>query len=267
MDFTHAADRRFHIEDVIRGFATPMARTHLGRRDDTPDPDAAGSDGRTLVGYPIVFNQWTEIASWGGPFLERIAPEAVTKTLTARGDKIQLMFNHGFDYMLEQTPIGRHQVWRPDDHGVWNEARLVDEDVYDKIDLVAELIRMEAIYGQSFRFSVLSETWVDEPDVSPHNPKGLPERTITELRLYESGPVTYPAYEATSVSLRDGQPFAVRSREEWTLWCETRSLPPSVTLDAQPPAPSPVIPFAARASVLTSTSVDGLAEFVASAGR
>ena len=34
---------------------------------------------------------------------------------------------------------------------------------------------------------------------SAHNPKGLPERTILEARVYEFGPVNFPAYsDATS---------------------------------------------------------------------
>lgn len=232
MEFRNDADIRLHVTDVIRSFPTAASRTALRlpeARDAVPGTEGVeAQEGRTLVGYPIVFNTWTEINSWDGPFMERVAPGAADKTLAARSDKVQLMFNHGFDFALEQTPIGRHLVFTPDAEGVWNEAALVDRGVHEKIDLVADLIRMGAIFGQSFRFSVMADSWRDKPDPSEENPRGLPERTIEEFRLYESGPVTYPAYEATSVSLRDGEPFAVRSREEWGLWCENRSLPVSV---------------------------------------
>lgn len=229
--FTRAADQRLHVEDVIRGY--PM-RPRVAQADQqraearqefeiegVPEPQ----EGRQLVGYPVVFNSWTQINSWDGPFLERVLPGAADRTLEARADQIQLMFNHGFDFMLEQTPIGRYSRFNTEDTGVWAEATLADRGTYDKLDLVVELIRMGAIWGQSFRFSVLEEVWRDEPGRSEHNPDGLPERDIVAFRWYESGPVTYPAYEATTVSLRDGEPVAVRSREEWALWSRGRDLP------------------------------------------
>jgi hypothetical protein len=62
-------------------------------------------------------------------------------------------------------------------------------------------MRDGAIDGMSFRFSVVQEEW--------NKPKrGLPERTITELKLFEFGPVTFPAYEATSVGIRSRGDFA-----------------------------------------------------------
>lgn len=271
MEFRHQADQRFHIEDVIRSFpvatsrpalTVPEARAHV---PGTENVDA--EPGRTLTGYPVVFDVWTEIQSWDGPFLERISPGAADKTLAARSDKIQLMFNHGYDFTLEQTPIGRHTVFTPDKQGVYNEAALVSRGVYPKIDLLVELMSMGAIYGQSFRFSVLGEDWRDEPDPSDHNPKGLPERSITEFRWYESGPVTYPAYEATSVALRDGEPFAVRTAQEWALWCDTRNQPATLTETIE----QVVVPqrAAAISRVTRSGSVDELAEFMAtmSTGR
>ncbi len=34
------------------------------------------------------------------------------------------------------------------------------------------------------------------------NPQGLPERTISELRLYEFGPVLFPAYQGATAAVR-----------------------------------------------------------------
>lgn len=235
MEFRHDEDVRLHVADVIRSYPTAVAgRTTLAlpgeNRDRIPGTeDIEATEGRTLVGYPIVFDSWTEIQSWDGPFLEKIDPRAADKTLQKRADKVQLMFNHGFDFTLEQTAIGRHLVFEPEAHGVYNEAVLVPEGTYDKVDLVAELIRMGAVYGQSFRFRVDGEEWRDHPETSAHNPKGIPERVITEFTLFESGPVTYPAYEATSVALRsDGIPSAVRSAQEFHLWCDNRGAPATV---------------------------------------
>lgn len=242
MEFRHDNDVHLHMTDVIRSFPIAATRTALRPvevRDAVPGTEGLTAEpGRTITGYPIVFNQWTEIMSWDGPFLERIMPQAADRTLQKRSDKVQLMFNHGFDYALEQTPIGRHTVFTPDAVGVYNEGVLVDRGIYPKLDLVAELIRIGAIYGQSFRFRVEAETWRDKPEPGDHNPKGLPERDILEFALFESGPVTYPAYEATSVSLRDGIPSAVRSSNEFHLWCEARNLPASITEVLQVSDPS-----------------------------
>jgi hypothetical protein len=46
------------------------------------------------------------------------------------------------------------------------------------------------------------EEFVDEVEASAHNPKGLPERTLQELRLHEFGPVTFPAYETATAEVR-----------------------------------------------------------------
>lgn len=219
MEFRHDADVRYHVEDVIRTY--PLATPVEGREDSEP------GDGRTVVGYPVVFNTWTEIDSWDGPFLERVDPKAANRTLKNNFDQIQFMFNHGFNFALEQTPIGKYRSIVPDEKGAYAEARLVPAGVNEMIDTVAELIDMRAIHGQSFRFSVTREEWNDDPGPSAWNPRGIPERTIKEFRWYESGPVTYPAYQATTVALRNGQPFAVRSREEFTLWCEARDIDPT----------------------------------------
>jgi phage head maturation protease len=44
---------------------------------------------------------------------------------------------------------------------------------------------------------------------SSYNPTGLPERTITEAKVMEFGPVTFPAYE--------GATAGVRSLTDWYL--------------------------------------------------
>ena len=54
----------------------------------------------------------------------------------------------------------------------------------------------------SFRFRVLGESWQEEKDK-------LPLRTISEVELYEVGPVVWPAYDATSVGVRSREVAAI----------------------------------------------------------
>lgn len=163
---------------------------------------ASVSEGRTMTGYPIVFDTWTEINSWEGRFKERIGDKALTKTLRENRDQIKVLFNHGMDPSIGDKPLGKPQRMTPDRNGL-DTATPLSETSYND-DLLA-LIRDEAIDGMSFRFAAVKDEWV-------HDPKGkkLPERTITELRLYEFGPVTFPAYQATTVGLR--------SRTEFGAW-------------------------------------------------
>lgn len=60
-------------------------------------------------------------------------------------------------------------------------------------DKVAAFI-CEPIVGSSFAFEVTDEAWVKE--------SGKRIRQIRGVKLYDVGPVTYPAYEATSTGIR-----------------------------------------------------------------
>ncbi len=161
---------------------------------------AAVADGRTMTGYPIVFDKWTTIDSYEGRFKERIAPQAVKRTLANNGDQIKVLFNHGMDPQIGDKPLGKPTVMTTDARGLYVEVPFSDTSYNN--DLLA-LMRDGAIDGQSFRFSVVEEDWAKQD--TP-----MPERTITELKLYEFGPVTFPAYQSTTVG--------IRSRDDFVAW-------------------------------------------------
>lgn len=168
-------------------------------------------DGRTLVGYAAVFGTWTTINSWEGNFLERIAPSAFTKTI--RESQPVVLFNHGFDPQIGDKPLGRVEVLEADRTGLWTETPLSHTSYND--DLI-ELLKDGAIDGMSFRFSVIRDEWNYPEEPTEHNPEMLPERTLVEVRLFEFGPVTFPAYAATTAG--------IRSRDEYLRWRETQGL-------------------------------------------
>lgn len=179
-------------DDLIRMIDLAPARIEF-RADTT-----TGGLG-TLTGYAAVFNEDTVIDSWEGKFVERISPGAFRNTLNTRGDRIKVLFNHGFDPQIGDKPLGKPSVMREDEHGLFVEVPL-DETSYNR-DLVASL-RSGALDGMSFRFSVVREKWDESGD--------LPVRTVGEMKLYEFGPVTFPAYEATTAG--------VRARDAYQAW-------------------------------------------------
>ncbi len=158
-------------------------------------------DGRTLHGHFAVFDQWTEIHSYlEGEFLERIAPGAFAKTIRENRDQVKVLYDHGYDPTLGNKPLGPIRTLAEDDDGAAYEVPLIDTD-YNR-DFIMPAVDA-GLLGASFRFRVIRDEWNDEPDLEDHNPKGLPERTIKEVRLYEFGPVTFPAYpNGTQPALR-----------------------------------------------------------------
>lgn len=179
------------------------------------DPAAEGIIG-TLTGYAAVFNRDTVIDSWEGKFIERIAPGAFRDTLAKHGDRVKVLFNHGFDPSIGDKPLGKPETMREDKVGLYVEVPL-DDTSYNR-DLVASL-RSGALDGQSFRFSVNREQW-EEPD----DDTKLPVRTLQAVTLYEFGPVTFPAYSATSAG--------VRSRQAYEAWRAATESPTPAVADA-----------------------------------
>lgn len=178
--------------DIIRAVAPAV---HLRAADPTASPD----DQRpVLFGHFARFNEWTEIDSYfEGHFLERITPGAFKKTFKERADQIRVLFQHGRDPEMRDRPIGEPEVLQEDGEGAYHESRLFD----GMPELVMEGLRAGQ-YGQSFRMEILREEFIEEPGTSTENPKGLPERSIKEVRLFEFGPVTFPAYANTTPGLR-----------------------------------------------------------------
>lgn len=153
----------------------------------------------TMFGHFAVFDRWTEINSlFEGNFLERIVPGAFRKTFRENRDRIRALFQHGQDPQIGDKPLGTVEELREDETGGYYEVELLDT-AYNR-----ELLPgLEAgLYGASFRFQVMREDKVDEPEASAENPKGLPERSLKELRLFEFGPVTFPAYAEATAGVR-----------------------------------------------------------------
>lgn len=180
-------------EDLVRARFELEELPSIGLRAE------GDGDQRTLFGHFAVFNKWTEIRSWEGNFLERFLPGAFTKTIAESRSRMKVLYDHGFDPQLGNKPLGPINDLREDKVGAYYEVSLIDTD-YNRGFVIPALDA--GLLGASFRFSVVNETWNHDPGKSRHNPKGLPERSVTESKVREFGPVTFPAYEAASAGIR-----------------------------------------------------------------
>lgn len=152
--------------------------------------DESRGDGLTLSGYAAVFDSPTTIDSFEGRFEETIARGAFSKTLSERTPVLQ--FDHGHHPFVGSIPIGSFTSLREDARGLHVEAKLFDNML---VQPVRDAIAAGAINGMSFRFQVVKEDWdFESADIA--------QRSITELKCMELGPVVFPAYSDTSVGVR-----------------------------------------------------------------
>jgi uncharacterized protein len=148
-------------------------------------------DGLNLEGYAAVFNTPTRIRDHQGDFDETILPGAFKRSLGERSPVLQ--WDHGRDPAVGTAPIGDITDLREDDHGLLVRARLYDHASTERVRMA---IKGKSIKGMSFRFGVPDggEVWSKRD--------GMEQREIRDADVHELGPVVFPAYKATSVSVR-----------------------------------------------------------------
>jgi hypothetical protein len=155
----------------------------LVTRAENDDPDII-----RITGYGSVFNKPYKV--WG--VAESIAPGAFSKTLTENPD-IRGMFNHDPSYLLGRTKSGTMDV-AEDDKGLRYEIRASAKNPQSVA--VADMIRRKDVDGSSIAFYVVKDEWERDKDQRPI------KRTIREVELIETGPVTMPASPATSAKVK-----------------------------------------------------------------
>lgn len=185
-------------ENLFRG----MSRAPELRDDSDPESPV-------MFGHFSRFDTWYEIDSWmEGQFLERTAAGAFRKTIRENRDSVKVQFDHGYDMNIGDALLGPIDELREDDDGPYFEVPLLDTDYNrDRIlpQLEGRLMNGEkrgSLLGTSFRFRVTKEEWVEPARASAHNPDKLRERTIREVRLFEFGPVVWPANAEADIGVR-----------------------------------------------------------------
>jgi uncharacterized protein len=143
-----------------------------------------------------VFNRYSQ--NLGG-FVEQMAPTAFDRVLTPDHDTYVLQ-NHDENLILGRTLPGTGRLSK-DVTGLRYEADLPDTNTARDL---AVLVRRGDLTGSSFAFRI-----TPDGDLWSLTEDGFPLRTVTSVaRLYDVGPVSYPAYLATH---EDGAAAAMRS--------------------------------------------------------
>lgn len=145
-----------------------------------------------LIGHASVFNQETVIADWFDEWREVVAPGAFRKTL--KEADIRALWNHDPNIVLGRNKAGTLEL-SEDDIGLLTTIRPPDNEWGRP---VLDAVRRGDVTGMSISFQVVRES-VEWPD---KDSKELPKRTIKEAKLFDVGPVTFPAFEQTDISAR-----------------------------------------------------------------
>jgi HK97 family phage major capsid protein/HK97 family phage prohead protease len=206
---------------------------------------AVGDDAMpTMTGHFSTFGDWYEVDSYiEGHFLESIDKRAFDKTIRKSNEDraaMKVLYDHGQDPQIGNKILGPIDDLRTDTVGPAFIVPLFDTS-YNR-DLAPGLIAN--VYGSSFRFTVEKDDWDHTPEQSDHNPDGIPERVITEARVYEFGPVTFPANPNATASARSTtDAFYKRSRdpeqfEALLRSAQTARTPQGAAAEAIEPPPS-----------------------------
>ena len=174
----------------IRTLSMDLAEVRL--HDDSDHP--------RIEGYASVFYDGTPGTEFrlGSDFVERIMPGAFTKTLKD-GDDVRGLFNHDPSMILGRSAAGTVEL-EQDKRGLKYSIDLGTTSVAED---VSKHIRRGDVSGSSFGFAVTDEEFKMED--------GTEIRMITGVRLFDVGPVTFPAYDGTEAVIR-AEAVEIRSR-------------------------------------------------------
>lgn len=143
------------------------------------------NEGRVAVGHGAVFEVPTEIYG----ITEIVEAGAFTKTL--KEADVRALFNHEPDLLLGRSGADTLRM-AEDKVGLYYEIDLPETTVGND---VRALLKRGDLNGSSIGFRTIKDLWTEKED-------GTIERRIKEVALRDTGPVTFPAYDATDAALR-----------------------------------------------------------------
>jgi len=148
---------------------------------------------KVIVGYGAVFyrteDSGTEYELWDNVF-ERISPTAFDRAIKESHD-VRGLFNHDASNLLGRVSSKTLRL-STDKTGLRYEID-VDMDDPDHQRVVRKIERGD-LTGSSFAFKPTMTRWEDQDDQEV--------RWIDDVDLFDTGPVTYPAYTSATTGLR-----------------------------------------------------------------
>ena len=152
--------------------------------------EAADAKSTKMHGYAAKFNSLSE--NLGG-FREKIAPGAFARTL--KSADVRFLINH------EGLPLARTRsgnlTLREDEVGLYFEAQLDTDD--PDVQRIMPKVRRGDLNQMSFAFSL------PDRENAKWEKGETPTRTLLDVDLWEISIVTFPAYPATTVGVRNAQ--------------------------------------------------------------
>ena len=179
-------------KNAERRFMTAPVRIEKRAADDTADL-------YEIEGEAAVYNSTADI----GWFTEEILPGAFDQVVN---DDVRCLFNHDPNLILARSNQGQGTLKLVlSDTGL--RYQYTTPDITYARDL-QKSIELGNVDKSSFSFRVEEEIW--------HEREGQPDhRQIVKFsRLYDVAPVTFPAYNDTSVSKRSHDAFLAAKKEE-----------------------------------------------------
>tara|TARA_R100001594_G_scaffold138356_1_gene181965 strand:- start:684 stop:1295 length:612 start_codon:yes stop_codon:yes gene_type:complete len=149
----------------------------------------------TISGYAAVFYRADQPGTefrLADDYVERIQPGAFDNALK-NADDARALFNHDSNQVLGRVSSGTLRL-NVDEVGLRYQIDLPDTQLGRD---VATIIERGDVSGSSFAFSVNDKG----SEVTRDGEQMV--RTITDVSLFDVGPVTYPAYQATSTAKRN----------------------------------------------------------------
>lgn len=159
----------------------------------------------TIEGYAFKFNKRTTIGSW---FHEEILPGAADDVI---GDDIRCLFNHNPSQILARSVKGKGTLSLSLDKVGLKYSYKTPKRSY-ALDL-EDAIKEGDVDKSSFSFRVKEVVWIN----GDSEKNELDTRQIKKFEMiYDVSPVTFPAYDDTSVAKRSHDVFKDENEQKRT---------------------------------------------------
>ena len=176
---------KIHPNAEARMF-NPEFKVVVEKRSEGEGDDMYETEYKMIEGVGAVMGVFTDM----GWYREKINPTAFAGCDMSN---VVSLFNHDSNEILSRTTGKQDDLTLMIENNQLKYKYQIKNECAEK---VAENIGLGFITGSSFMFRVKTDSWSSGAD-------GVDEREILEIeKLYELGPVTFPAYQTTTVAAR-----------------------------------------------------------------